>query len=238
MRRPAARRLPRRQRPAQAAGSSRSSGRGDRDHQRAEAGPGVRPGQGGVRTPPEDAGAEEGRCRQGREGGPRPRAEADRPGRLHAGRQARAAPETDQDDKQKAWKRLQEDAQNGPARRPERKEMQALENRVGPVIKDFFKERGYALIFNNSSRALYADDAVDMTDEVLKRVQYERRAAQAAQPTTRPRRRQAAAPAAKSAPAGPAPTKKPLGVSSPRRTRIEALVARSPGPRRAEYPAA
>jgi Skp family chaperone for outer membrane proteins len=73
------------------------------------------------------------------------------------------------DDKQKAWKRMQEDAQKD-LQEAERKEMQALESRIGPVVKDFFKERKYALVLDSRAGIMYADDAVNVTDEVLKRI--------------------------------------------------------------------
>ena len=73
------------------------------------------------------------------------------------------------DDKQKAWKRMQEDAQKD-LQEAERKEMQALENRIGPIVKDFFKERRYAVVLDSRAGIMYADDAVNVTDEVLKRI--------------------------------------------------------------------
>jgi Skp family chaperone for outer membrane proteins len=73
------------------------------------------------------------------------------------------------DDKQKAWKRMQEDAQKD-LQEAERKEMQALESRIGPIVKDFFKERKYSLVLDSRAGIMYADDAVNVTDEVLKRI--------------------------------------------------------------------
>jgi outer membrane protein len=73
------------------------------------------------------------------------------------------------DDKQKSWKRMQEDAQKD-LQEAERKEMQALENRIGPIVKDFFKERHYALVLDSRAGIMYADEAVNVTDEVLKRI--------------------------------------------------------------------
>src|SRR5439155_18376621 len=49
------------------------------------------------------------------------------------------------DDRQKTWKRMQEDAQKD-LQEAERKEMAALESRIGPIVKDFFRERHYALV--------------------------------------------------------------------------------------------
>jgi Skp family chaperone for outer membrane proteins len=73
------------------------------------------------------------------------------------------------DDKQKAWKRMQEDAQKD-LQEAERKEMGALEGRIGPVVKDFFKEKRYAVVLDSRAGIIYADEATDVTDEVLKRI--------------------------------------------------------------------
>jgi len=73
------------------------------------------------------------------------------------------------DDKQKAWKRMQEDAQKD-LQEAERKEMAALEGRIGPIVKDFFRERHYTLVLDSRAGIMYADDAVNVTDEVLKRI--------------------------------------------------------------------
>jgi Skp family chaperone for outer membrane proteins len=73
------------------------------------------------------------------------------------------------DDKQKAWKRAQEDAQRD-LQEAERKEMAALESRIGPVVNEFFKEKKYALVLDSRAGIVYRDDLVDVTDEVLKRI--------------------------------------------------------------------
>jgi outer membrane protein len=73
------------------------------------------------------------------------------------------------DDKQKAWKRMQEDAQKD-LQEAERKEMQALENRIGPIVKEFFNERHYAVVLDSRAGIMYADPGVNVTDEVLKRI--------------------------------------------------------------------
>ena len=73
------------------------------------------------------------------------------------------------DDKQKAWKRMQEDAQRD-LQEAERKEMGALENRIGPIVKDYFKEKHYALVLDARAGIIYADEVVDLTDDVLKRI--------------------------------------------------------------------
>jgi Skp family chaperone for outer membrane proteins len=81
----------------------------------------------------------------------------------------REALEKQADDKQKAWKRMQEDAQKD-LQEAERKEMGALENRIGPIVKDYFKEKHYALVLDARAGIIYADEVVDLTDDVLKRI--------------------------------------------------------------------
>lgn len=95
------------------------------------------------------------------------------------------------DDKQKQWKRMQEDAQRD-LQDAERKEMAALENRIGPIVKDYFRERRFAVVLDARAGIVYADEAVDVTDEVLKRIN-----TTVALPPKPP----AAPPASKSAPA-------------------------------------
>jgi Skp family chaperone for outer membrane proteins len=73
------------------------------------------------------------------------------------------------DDKQKTWKRMQEDAQKD-LQEAERKEMAALEGRIGPIVKEFFRERHYSIVLDSRAGIMYADDAVNVTDEVLKRI--------------------------------------------------------------------
>ena len=78
-----------------------------------------------------------------------------------------------------------------------------------PVINQVGKDKGYTMIFNKfQAGLLYADDAVDLTDEVLKVFNTTVAVPAAAKP--------ADASAAKAAPSGarppapaPAPTKKP-----------------------------
>ena len=81
----------------------------------------------------------------------------------------REALEKQADDKQKAWKRMQEDAQKD-LQEAERKEMGALENRIGPIVKDYFKEKHYSLVLDARAGIIYADEVVDVTDDVLKRI--------------------------------------------------------------------
>jgi Skp family chaperone for outer membrane proteins len=73
------------------------------------------------------------------------------------------------DDKQKAWKRMQEDAQK-ELQEAERSEMAKLESRIGPIVNDYFKEKHYGLVLDTRAGIVYADTAVDVTDDVLKRI--------------------------------------------------------------------
>lgn len=87
----------------------------------------------------------------------------------------------------------------------QKKELADLERRVFPIISQLGKERGYTLIFNKfQSGLVFADDAADITEDVLKRFNTTVAVppAAAAKPGT-------AAPAPKSAAPAPAPTKKP-----------------------------
>ncbi len=73
------------------------------------------------------------------------------------------------EDKQVALERFRDDAQEflDEARR---KELQALEARILPIINEIGREMKLHLIFNKfQSGLVYADDSVDITDEVLKR---------------------------------------------------------------------
>lgn len=81
----------------------------------------------------------------------------------------REALEKQADDRQKAWKRMQEDAQKD-LQEAERKEMGALEGRIGPVVKDYFKEKRYSVVLDARAGIIYADEATDVTDDVLKRI--------------------------------------------------------------------
>jgi outer membrane protein len=105
-----------------------------------------------------------------------------------------------------AFKRFQDDA-NRDLEASQKKELGELERRVFPVINQVGKERGFTLIFNKfQSGLVYADDAVDITDDVLRVFN-----TTVSVPPAKPAEGSAAksaAPAAKSAPA-PAPTKKP-----------------------------
>ena len=84
----------------------------------------------------------------------------------------------------------------------QKKELADLERRVFPIITQLGKERGYTLIFNKfQSGLVFADDAADITEDVLKR--FNTTVAVPAAAAAKP-----AAPPAAAAPA-PAPTKKP-----------------------------
>jgi outer membrane protein len=68
-----------------------------------------------------------------------------------------------------AFKRFQDDAQRS-LEEAQKKELEELQKRVMPVITQIGKERGFTLIFNKfQSGLVYADEAVDVTDDVLKR---------------------------------------------------------------------
>src|SRR5262249_12560168 len=104
-----------------------------------------------------------------------------------------------------AFKRFQDDA-NRDLEAAQKKELGELERRVFPVINQVGKEKGFTVIFNKfQSGLVYADDAVDITDDVLK--QFNTTVAVPAPKSEGPAATKPAA-AAKSAPA-PAPTKKP-----------------------------
>lgn len=69
-----------------------------------------------------------------------------------------------------SYKRFQDDAQR-EVQEAQQKELAELEKRVLPVINQVGKEKGYTLIFNKYAPGMlvYADDSVDITDEVLRR---------------------------------------------------------------------
>jgi len=95
-----------------------------------------------------------------------------------------------------AFKRFQDDAQRS-LDEAQKKELEELQKRVMPVITQVGKERGFTLIFNKfQSGLVYADEAVDVTDDVLKRFN-----TTVAVP--------ASAPAAAAAPSGTAPKPTP-----------------------------
>jgi len=104
-----------------------------------------------------------------------------------------------------AFKRFQDDA-NRDLEAAQKKELSELERRVFPVINQVGKEKGFTVIFNKfQSGLVYADDSVDITDDVLK--QFNTTVAVPAPKSEGTATSKPASPA-KSAPA-PAPTKKP-----------------------------
>jgi outer membrane protein len=96
-----------------------------------------------------------------------------------------------------AFKRFQDDA-NRDLEAAQKKELGELERRVFPIINQVGKEKGFTVIFNKfQSGLVYADEAVDVTDDVLKVFN-----TTVAMPAAAGAAKPAAAPA-------PAPTKKP-----------------------------
>jgi len=73
------------------------------------------------------------------------------------------------EDKQVELKRFEEDARQQLIE-AERKELSELERRLMPVIEQMGRELKLQLIFNKfQAGLLFADDAVDITDQVLQR---------------------------------------------------------------------
>jgi outer membrane protein len=73
------------------------------------------------------------------------------------------------EDKSIAIKRFDDDAQQ-QIEDSKRKELDALEKQIMPIIQELGREKKLLLIFNKfQSGLVYADDSVDLTDEVLKR---------------------------------------------------------------------
>ena len=73
------------------------------------------------------------------------------------------------EDKSIALKRFDDDAQQ-QLEEAKQKELAGLEKQIMPIIQELGKERKLLLIFNKfQSGLVYADDSVDLTDEVLKR---------------------------------------------------------------------
>ena len=73
------------------------------------------------------------------------------------------------EDKQIAIRRFQDDAQREVAD-AQRRELGSLEERIMPIINEVGQERGLTLIFNKfQSGLVYADETVDITDEVIQR---------------------------------------------------------------------
>ncbi|MCU0304855.1 MAG: OmpH family outer membrane protein [Thermoanaerobaculales bacterium] len=73
------------------------------------------------------------------------------------------------EDKQIAMQRFQDDAER-ELEEARRRELGGLEARIIPVIDAVGAERGFTLIFNKfQSGLVYADDSVDITDDVIRR---------------------------------------------------------------------
>jgi outer membrane protein len=73
------------------------------------------------------------------------------------------------EDKQIAMQRFEDDAQRD-LNEARRRALGALEQRIMPVIDAIGKEKGLTLIFNKfQSGLVFADEAVDITDEVIRR---------------------------------------------------------------------
>src|SRR5450759_1168624 len=106
-----------------------------------------------------------------------------------------------------SYKRFQDDAQR-QVQEAQQKELSDLERRVMPVINEVGKEKGYTLIFNKYAPGMliYADDKIDITDDVLKRFNTQIAAPPPKTPAKTP------APAPGNPPVKPQP-KKPGGAS-------------------------
>ena len=73
------------------------------------------------------------------------------------------------EDKQIALQRFQDDAER-ELDEARRRELGGLEGRIMPVINQVGADGGYTLIFNKfQSGLVYADSAVDITDDVIRR---------------------------------------------------------------------
>lgn len=73
------------------------------------------------------------------------------------------------EDKQVEFQRFQDDAQQD-LEEARARELQNLEKQIMPIINEIGREKKFLLIFNKfQSGLVYADDAVDITDEVLRR---------------------------------------------------------------------
>lgn len=73
------------------------------------------------------------------------------------------------EDAQIALQRFQDDAER-ELDESRRRELGGLEGRIIPVINEIGAERGFTLIFNKfQSGLVYADETVDITDEVIQR---------------------------------------------------------------------
>ena len=73
------------------------------------------------------------------------------------------------EDKGIALKRFQDDAQR-ELEEARRRALDGLEARIMPIINQVGKEQGITMIFNKfQSGLVYADEAIDITDDVIRR---------------------------------------------------------------------
>jgi outer membrane protein len=73
------------------------------------------------------------------------------------------------EDKTIALQRFEDDAKRS-LEEARRTALGRLEERIMPIINEIGKDRGFTLIFNKfQSGLVYADDAVDITDDVIRR---------------------------------------------------------------------
>lgn len=73
------------------------------------------------------------------------------------------------EDKQILIRRFQDDAQR-EVQEAQRRELGSLEERILPIINQVGQEQGFTLIFNKfQSGLVYADEAIDITDDVIRR---------------------------------------------------------------------
>ena len=73
------------------------------------------------------------------------------------------------EDRQIAYKRFKDDTER-ELKTARDEELKKLEDKIFPIINQMGKEMGFALLFNKfNSGLVFADDGVDVTDEVLKR---------------------------------------------------------------------
>ena len=72
------------------------------------------------------------------------------------------------EDKQISYKRFKDDTER-ELKTARDDELKKLEEKIFPIINKVGKEQNYALLFNKyNSGLVYADEAVDITDEILK----------------------------------------------------------------------
>lgn len=80
-----------------------------------------------------------------------------------------AALQKDYQQKAIDFKRFQDDAER-ELREAEQRELRELEKKIMPVVSTIGREENFALLFNKfQSGLVYADDAVDVTEVVIKR---------------------------------------------------------------------